>query len=164
MTKRSPALLAAALLCLAAPLPAHGQSARLPEGAGQEVVQEVCTGCHGISQIQNSSGYTREGWEELISTMIDLSDSPELETITEYLATHFPESSDRAPKLVPGDASIRFTQWKAPTLGQRSRDPVQAPMAQSGGPASGPTSLDGWTPGPARSGNSHCRRARSRTR
>jgi virginiamycin B lyase len=127
MTRGSPASLAAALLCLAAPVAAHGQSAQLPEGAGQGTVQAVCTGCHGINQIQNSSGYTREGWEELISTMIDLSDSPELKTITDYLATHFPETTDRAPKLVPGDASITFTQWRAPTLGQRSRDPVQAP-------------------------------------
>jgi len=127
MTRRSPASLATAFLCLTAPVAAHGQSAPLPEGAGQETVQGVCTGCHEINQIQNSSGYTQEGWQELILTMIDLSDSPELETITRYLATHFPENSDRAPKLVPGDASITFTQWKVPTLGQRSRDPVQAP-------------------------------------
>ena len=127
MTRRSPASLATAFLCLTTPVAAHGQSVPLPEGAGQETVQGVCTGCHEINQIQNSSGYTQEGWQELILTMIDLSDSPELETITRYLATHFPENSDRAPKLVPGDASITFTQWKVPTLGQRSRDPVQAP-------------------------------------
>ena len=127
MARRSSASLAAAFFCLAAPVAAHGQSAELPEGAGQETVQGVCTGCHETSQIQDSSGYTREGWRELILTMIDLSDSPELKTITDYLATHFPEGTDRAPTLMPGEASITFTQWKAPTLGQRSRDPVQAP-------------------------------------
>jgi virginiamycin B lyase len=127
MAGRTRATLAPALLCLAAPVAVHAQSAALPEGPGQETVQAVCTGCHEVNQIQNSSGYTREGWRELILTMIDLSDSPDLETITEYLATHFPENSNRAPELVPGDASIAFTEWKAPTLGQRSRDPVQAP-------------------------------------
>jgi virginiamycin B lyase len=127
MASRSTRILAAGLLCLAAPVAAHGQSAGLPEGPGQELVQGVCTGCHEVSQIQNSSGYTRDGWRELIRTMIDLSGSPDLETITEYLATHFPENSNRAPTLVPGDASITFTEWQAPTLGQRSRDPVQVP-------------------------------------
>jgi virginiamycin B lyase len=127
MAGRSLASFAAALLWMAAPGSVHAQSAALPEGPGREIVQGTCTGCHEIRQIQNSSGYTREGWEELISTMIDLSDSPDLETITRYLATQFPENSNRPPKLVPGDASITFTEWVAPTLGQRSRDPVQAP-------------------------------------
>ena len=40
------------------------------------MVQSVCTGCHEVNQIQNSSGYSREGWQDLISTMVDLSGSP----------------------------------------------------------------------------------------
>ena len=126
MARQSSASLAVTLLCLAAPFAAHGQTAGLPQGPGQEMVQGMCTACHQVSQIQNSSGYTQEGWRELILTMIDLSDSPEMETITAYLATHFPENSKRGPNLVSGEASIAFTEWKAPTLGQRSRDPVQA--------------------------------------
>ena len=127
MSRRARASLAAALLGLAAPVTAHGQSDPLPEGAGKPMVEGVCAACHGVNLVQNSSGYTREGWEELILTMIDLSGSPELETITEYLATHFPENTKRAPTLMPGEVSIKFQEWKAPTLGQRTRDPVQAP-------------------------------------
>ena len=58
--------------------------------------------------------------------MIDLSASPaEREQIIEYLATHFPPNTNRAPKAVPGDAQIAFKEWQVPTLGQRSRDPVE---------------------------------------
>ena len=59
--------------------------------------------------------------------MIDLSGDPETQgAITQYLATHFPPSTDRAPRLMPGDAKIAFTEWQVPTLGQRSRDPIEA--------------------------------------
>ena len=118
-----------ALGLLAAPLTAKAQrqSSDLPAGPGKELVQGVCVACHKINQITRSSGYTREGWRELIGTMIDLSGSPAHETITTYLTTHFPENTKRKPKLIPGSASISFKDWKVPTLGQRSRDPVQAP-------------------------------------
>ena len=106
---------------------AQGQPGDLPEGPGKEVVEVLCTSCHNTSQITRSSGYTRAGWQELIGTMIDLSGNPAQETITGYLATHFPENTTRAPTLIPGSASISFTEWTVPTLGQRSRDPVQAP-------------------------------------
>jgi virginiamycin B lyase len=105
----------------------QGQSAPLPAGAGKELVESVCTGCHPTDQITRSSGYTREGWRELILTMIDLSASPDFGTISEYLATHFPAQTHLKPALVPGEASIAFREWKVPTLGQRARDPVQTP-------------------------------------
>ena len=56
--------------------------------------------------------------------------------LTDYLATHFPPNTSRAPKLVSGPAQITFKEWVMPTLGQRSRDPMQAPTARSGGPGS----------------------------
>ena len=63
------------------------------------MVEGACTGCHQTSEIMRSSGYTREGWKELTSTMIDLSASPaERDQIIEYLATHFPPNDKRAPK------------------------------------------------------------------
>ena len=43
-----------------------------------------------------------------------------------YLATHFPPNSARASTLVPGDARVEFQEWQVPTLGQRSRDPVES--------------------------------------
>lgn len=109
-------------------LAAQGQpAAQLPEGDGKQLVQSVCIACHETNQITRSSGYSREGWQELIDTMMNLSGNPAGETIAKYLSTHFPAGSHRKPTLVPGEASITFREWKVPTLGQRSRDPVQAP-------------------------------------
>ncbi|MCC7486757.1 MAG: hypothetical protein IT529_17425 [Burkholderiales bacterium] len=107
---------------------AQGKPSGLPDGAGRERVEAMCLSCHQAREILTSSGYTREGWRELIATMIDLSQAPEArESITGYLATHFPPNDRRAPKLVAGPERIAFKEWQTPTPGSRSRDPVQAP-------------------------------------
>ncbi len=119
----------AGLFATVAPVAASAQSqlAKLPDGLGKDTVEALCTGCHQTNQITRSSGYTREGWQELTGTMIDLSGSPtEQRAIVEYLAAHFPPNGNRAPKLITGPAEIAFTEWQAPTLGQRSRDPIEA--------------------------------------
>jgi virginiamycin B lyase len=129
MARVSIAALAGALASVMVPLAAQAQSGAsgLPEGKGKELVEAVCTGCHQTNQITRSSGYTRAGWQELTGTMIDLSASAEeRDQIVEYLARHFPPHDRRAPKLVPGAAKIAFKEWQVPTLGQRSRDPVEA--------------------------------------
>ena len=120
-------LVAGTVFFMSAWLPAQGQQASLPDGAGKQLVQGLCVACHDTNQITRSSGYTREGWRELIGTMINLSGSPADETVSNYLATHFPVRIERKPNLVSGETSITFREWTVPTLGQRSRDPVQAP-------------------------------------
>jgi len=129
MPQSSPLSLMTAAVFALVPLAAQaqGQAPALPEGAGQQLVNGICATCHQTNMITQSMGYTREGWKELIGTMIDLSRTPQEEaTITEYLATNFPPNTRRAPKLIPGDVQIAFTEWQMPTLGQRSRDPIQA--------------------------------------
>ena len=128
MPGRSMTLLTAAALWLLAPAAqAQSQASDLPDGAGKELVEAVCTACHQTNQITRSSGYTREDWQELTGTMVDLSGDPQDQAeIVDYLATHFPPNTARAPKLMPGDAEIAFKEWMVPTLGQRSRDPVEA--------------------------------------
>jgi virginiamycin B lyase len=129
MLRLSIASLAGAFLGVLVPVAAQAQSqaSELPDGAGKELVEAVCTACHETNQITRSSGYTRDGWQELTGTMIDLSGSPEeRDTIVQYLAAHFPPNASRAPQLMPGEAEIAFKEWQVPTLGQRSRDPVEA--------------------------------------
>ena len=99
---------------------------QLPEGPGREVVQANCTTCHALNQISGSAGYSKEGWESLISTMVALP-KEQAGVVSGYLAANFPEKPGRRPTLVSGDASIKITEWLAPTLGQRSRDPIEAP-------------------------------------
>src|SRR3546814_340943 len=125
------AALAAVVLAGALPGAARGQSlgpSALPEGPGKEQVESVCTACHPASQITRSSGYTQAVWSELTATMIDLSGNPELrEEITGYLAVHFPPNQRKAARPVSGRAQIAFKEWQVPSLGQRSRDPIEAP-------------------------------------
>ena len=107
---------------------AQESAAGLPDGPAKGMVEGVCTGCHQTSEILRSSGYTRAGWTELASTMVDLSASPaEREQIIAYLATHFPPNAMRTPKAAPGDVQVTYKEWQVPTLGQRSRDPVEGP-------------------------------------
>jgi virginiamycin B lyase len=126
----SASLIAAALSLSPLVAVAQGQAkppAGLPEGKGKPLVETICSSCHALQLIQNSSGYTREHWKELIGTMIDLSGSPERQSeITEYLAANFPPNNKRAPKLVPGSFQVTFQEWVMPQLGQRTRDPMQA--------------------------------------
>ncbi|MBL84100.1 MAG: cytochrome C [Marinobacter sp.] len=99
----------------------------LPEGAGKALVEKACTACHGVSTIKRSAGYSSpEEWRRVFSTMIDLQDE-QATRIANYLAQHFPEDPSRRPTLVPGNVDIEITEWTTPTLGQRTRDPIEAP-------------------------------------
>jgi virginiamycin B lyase len=109
--------------------PAQAQTPALPDDGtqGKMLAENLCVMCHQTNLITASSGYTKDGWNELIGTMLDLSGAPqETATLTEYLATHFPPNTRRAPKLVSGPNEIAFTEWVMPTRGQRTRDPMQA--------------------------------------
>ena len=101
-----------------------GAQVELPDGPGREAVAASCAACHGLNSITGSAGYTQEGWRDLIATMIKLPE-PQVGTVTQYLAAHFPPKTDRAPTLVPGTHTVTFREWIVPTLGQRSRDPIQ---------------------------------------
>jgi virginiamycin B lyase len=125
-------LFAAALFAcmpLAAQAQGQAQSPALPDDGtqGKKLTENFCTMCHQTNLITASSGYTKDGWNELIGTMLDLSGAPqETAALTEYLAKHFPPNTRRAPKLVSGPNEITFTEWVMPTRGQRTRDPMQA--------------------------------------
>ena len=101
-----------------------GAQVELPDGPGREAVAASCAACHGLNSITGSAGYTQEGWRDLIATMVKLPE-PQVGTVTQYLAAHFPPKTDRAPTLVPGTHTVTFREWIVPTLGQRSRDPIQ---------------------------------------
>jgi virginiamycin B lyase len=104
----------------------RGGQAQLPEGPGREQIQASCSSCHGLNQITNSAGYSRAGWAAVVATMIALP-KDQADVVNGYLATHFPEKVARRPTLVPGTTTIKFTEWITPTLGQRTRDPIEAP-------------------------------------
>src|SRR5688572_19502966 len=122
---RTSLIVASSLLCAAFVDVENARGQALPDGPAKQVVEGVCTACHPVNQITGSSGYTAAGWREIVGTMIDLSASPAREEIVQYLAANFPPNDKRAAKLVAGSAKVSFKEWQVPTLGQRSRDPVQ---------------------------------------
>jgi len=127
MARLSIASLTGVVLCLVVTPGALAKGPQLPSGPGKPLVEGTCFGCHDSRQILRSSGYTKDEWKQLTATMIDLSASPaEREQILGYLAAHFPPNKKLAPKLIPGKAQISFKEWVVPTLGQRSRDPIEA--------------------------------------
>ena len=102
------------------------QPASLPDGEAKLLVEAACTSCHGVALITRSAGYDPTAWRDLIDTMVNLADAQE-QTIASYLASHFPPKPERRPTLVPGDVEIEIEEWVVPTLGQRARDPIEAP-------------------------------------
>lgn len=99
----------------------------LPEGAGKSLVEDLCVSCHSTERIERSAGFASAAqWRALIDTMIRLAD-PQAETIAHYLAEHFPVKPERRPTLLDGPVQIAIDEWLTPTLGQRSRDPIEAP-------------------------------------
>lgn len=103
-------------------------SNKMASPSGQKLVEQYCTACHRQSVIEYSAGYSEQHWQALTRTMIDLSALPQTEKVLfDYLAKTYPPNTRRAPTLILGDVKIEFKQWHTPTLGQRSRDPVEAP-------------------------------------
>lgn len=120
-------LLCSSLLWQANATAQHGRAASLPDDTGKELVEAMCSTCHGVNMITGAAGLSSASeWRRLFSTMIDLPDA-QAHTIANYLARHFPEDPSRRPNLIPGDVSIEIVEWQVPTLGQRSRDPAEAP-------------------------------------
>ena len=104
------------------------QPGNLPDGPGKEIVQGVCAACHQLGEISRSLGYSREGWDELIGNMVDLSPAPDQKKlILDYLAQHYPPAPRRPAKQVAGPYELDIKAWKAIKLGQRTRDPIEAP-------------------------------------
>ena len=98
----------------------------LPDGPGRAEVEGLCQGCHQLGNIANSGGYTREGWDQLLSTMIAIpADTRPL--VLEYLAKNFPELPRPPAVVIPGTVRVSFKEWNLPTLGSRPHDPFAAP-------------------------------------
>ena len=77
-----------AVLAVAA-MPLYGS---LPEGPGQQEMEQLCQGCHDIAQ-SVSLRQDRNGWGATLMKMVGLgvkATDQELQTILAYLSEHFP--------------------------------------------------------------------------
>ena len=77
---------------LATPVWAAGE---LPEGAGKQVIQQHCSGCHPGNAL---AGYqkTREDWDAIVVLMGQRTAATrdDLNTLADYLAANFPKIDD----------------------------------------------------------------------
>lgn len=96
-------------------------SVQLPDGPGRDQVQAACSRCHGVNLIAGSWGYSKDGWQDRIATMVTLPPA-ELNTISTYLAAHYPVKHAPGAVLLSGPATVTIKEWLAPTLGSRPHD------------------------------------------
>ena len=109
-----------------APSQGRGRGAvQLPDGPGRDQVQAYCSLCHQLGTIVNSGGYTRQGWAEVIATMVVLP-KDHADLVVGYLAQHFPEQPRPEAVVIPGPIRVTFKEWNLPTLGSRPHDPYAA--------------------------------------
>lgn len=97
----------------------------LPDGAAKPLIEGTCIACHRLSFITRSAGNSQEDWHNVLSTMIALPNQ-QMNTITSYLAEHFPKKEDSYPAIIDGPVNVTFSEWLAPTLGSRPHDPIEA--------------------------------------
>jgi len=70
----------------------------LPNGNGKDVVEKICAGCHDLDPITESQGGTRDDWDMVVRSMIDMGADIKPEQaalITTYLAQNFPPKPKR---------------------------------------------------------------------
>ncbi len=90
MTKTAFSGIAAAMMSAALAYPALAQ---LPDGDGRELVRMACASCHDLSPITGRDGFSKEDWEMVVKSMINMGAriKPEdVSLITTYLAQAFP--------------------------------------------------------------------------
>ena len=85
----------------------------------------MCAGCHPLTNITNSRGNSKEGWDALTSGMIALPPTVKPQVLA-YLGDHFPRKPGGEPVPIPGAANISIREWVVPTLGSRPHDPLAA--------------------------------------
>ena len=73
--------------------------AQLPDGPGKAETEKVCSQCHELAR-SISLHQDRSGWETTVNKMASLgatATSAELQTITNYLTTHF--AAEEVPRI-----------------------------------------------------------------
>jgi virginiamycin B lyase len=122
MSKKSCAVLTAALLCSG--LPAIGQ--QLPDGPGKGLAEANCNSCHTLLS-RVGSGYTASGWKTVLRMMVNQGvqlPTDQIEPLREYLTRSFPEKGKPDGIVIPGPIEVSFQNWQVPTPGSRPHDPL----------------------------------------
>jgi len=131
MSMRSLVCLVTAVLLLSVPAwtqrgPGRGAPVTLPDGPGKELVEATCSKCHGLNFVANSWGYSREAWETLYGSMVEVP-RDQRAVLSDYLAKNYPEKPRPGAVVIPGNVTINIKEWVVPSLGSRPHDPLATP-------------------------------------
>ncbi len=89
------------LLSLLVLAPALAQLTELPPGPGRDLAFTKCQQCHDLGYVLDSAGLDREGWKDLILSMMDagleLTDE-EFATLLDYFSTYMGENPPPPPE------------------------------------------------------------------
>ncbi len=73
------------------------QAQDLPDGKGKDLLQMICTDCHGLDVI-TAQRATKDGWASIVDSMVSRGASgtkEQLDTIVDYLAKNFAPDPDK---------------------------------------------------------------------
>jgi competence ComEA-like helix-hairpin-helix protein len=73
----------------------------LPDAPGRDVTERLCGNCHAVETVA-SVRHPPEGWRDAIAKMVAAGaegTEQELETVFQYLSTHFPAEAQKALNL-----------------------------------------------------------------
>src|ERR1700722_17622322 len=93
----------------------------LPEGAGREIVQTKCAGCHELGRVLRS-GYSAQDWRTVVHMMNNVGaqvPDERLPILVKYLAENFPEKPRPQGPVIAGPTQVVFC-----------RHPALAPMTR----------------------------------
>jgi virginiamycin B lyase len=102
----------------------------LPAGAAHDAVQTACAGCHSVNVVINSSGYSAEGWQQTVNSMIGRGAKvppDQVPAMVEYLAKYFPPQAAPPAVIIRGTEKVSFQEWSLPTPDSFPHDPMAAP-------------------------------------
>ena len=98
----------------------------LPEGAGKEIVQNSCSGCHELGRVLRA-GYSAQDWQTVVHMMKNVGaqvPDEQLPILVKYLAENFPEKPRPQAAVITGPTQVSFKEWALPTPGSRPHDPL----------------------------------------
>ena len=102
---------------------------QLPDGDGKETIQKACGSCHALTTVTNA-GHNRQEWTSVLNMMVTAGapvPKAQIATVTDYLATNFPERPAPDAVVIPGTVEVSIKEWQVPTAGSRPHDPTLAP-------------------------------------
>jgi len=101
-----------------------GWTQELPEGKGKEIVQNVCSQCHGLNAVATSR-MSKEDWENTVLDMVARGApllEEEIDTVVQYLATNLARQT--SAKVNVNKASVKDLETSLKLSAEEAREVI----------------------------------------